>query len=929
MKLKALLILSTSIVITSTAFAVVWEKPVPQTLPLTTVKNTSSGKAVYLYNSDYKGFYYGAYDYGTRASVGNTGLQIKLVELSTGKYCIYYVATKDYASPDAADGIWIDGKRTNYNGWTITPTEGNYFKLAVPAVLKNATLGLLSTAPDTKLNLLAPNAATNGAQIYDTWALVAQEEYQSWYNKNELYLLAVKLGDNIKTAKEQYPDIDLTAEEAVYNNTSSTKNDFETAINSLPRKLKAAAEASASVTNPKDMTALIVNPSFEEGNINGWATKYSTDTGAKENSNATYHVDNADGNYVFNTWSDGFAISQTIQSMPIGVYRLQAMVTSSDDCTNVYLLANGRHEAVTLQANPKTGSKQTYFTTGKIIFFSTDGKVTIGASGSAKDGKSFATEGAWWYKADNFRLTYYGNNADAWTMAIDEYKTTIAIAADTKMTKAVREEWENTLNSLSATDNSSYNSAIETIQNARKAVDENIDVWASYIALANQADQLLKDETYKDDSDDLENYLQYTYKSYIDNLNLTTEEVNAEIASLRDLYEEAKAEAPTGTDVTSMIVNPDFAKGWDHWVHTGSGTVRADNAAKCAEAWNSANFDIHQDIENVPVGVYEVRVQGFYRYLRGNDAWSEYFNPDGIRKTENVSEYITNTPAKIYINENTSPMTNVFDFSVSPEYANDHWTKGDYYTDPNNKKCYPNNMADAGEAFDHGYYETSAIGLVTKKGDKLRIGMKGSSNQGGDSWAIFSRFKLIYKGYDAKVIKTALNNALKTVKTNGLIGADVLAEANAAIAEGNEALSQTESKRMFNALAAIYALNNKILDSETLFNQLVSETENFKKVIESRTGHARQADVTEANNLATDVINAIMNKTFTDAQAVAAMDQMKKMSDRLANSTSIDSVTATDTATNGIYTINGIKVSRLQKGLNIIRTGKGVRKVGR
>ena len=927
MKLKVFLVFGASIVMTSTAFAVIWEKPIPQTIQITTVKNANDGKAVYLYNSDYKGFYHGAYDYGTRASVGNIGLQVKLVQQPSGKYGIYYVANKDYASPDAADGIWIDGKRANFDGWTITPTEGNYFKLAVPAVLKNGTLGLLSTAQDTRINLIAPEAATNGAQIYDTWAMVAPEEYQSWYAKNEVYLLAVKLGNNINFAKEQFPEIDITAEEAIYNNTSSTKKDIEAAINALPQKFKTAAAASASATNPKDMTAVIINPSFEDGSINGWTAKYSDDTGARENLNATYHVDNADGNYVFNTWSAGYPITQTLTSMPNGVYKLEGMVTSSDDCTNVFLLANGKHETVTLQPNPKTNNKTTYFTTGKIFFSTTDGKVTIGASGSAKDGKSFSPTGEWWYKADNFRLTYYGNKADAWNYALSEYKASVAIAENTKVSKTVREDWNNTLNSLSATDEKSYNSALDAIQKARKAVDENLSAWNTYIALANQAEQLLKDETYKDDSDDLETYIKYTYKSYIENLNITTEEVHAEIASLQDLYEEAKAEAPTGTDVTSMIINPDFSKGWDHWEHTGSGTVKADNIAKCAEAWNSANFDIHQDIENVPVGVYEVKVQGFYRYLRGNNAWNEYFNPDGIRKTDGVSDYITNTPAKIYINDNTSPMANVFDFSVAPEYAAAHWTVNDYYTDPNKKRCYPNNMTDAGEAFDRGDYQTSAIGLVAKKGDKLRIGMKGDSNQGDDSWAIFSRFKLIYKGYDEKVIKSALRKAVMEVNTDILIGSDVIAEANKAVNEGNESLKQTDSKRMFNALAAIYALNNKFADSEALFKKLTSETNNFRKVINSKSGSANSVVVTEANNLVSEITNAIANKTFTNAQATEAIKKMEEITKKLSIPASIVNMTAINPDINTIYTIDGVRVSKLQKGLNIIRTSNGVKKI--
>ena len=599
---------------TSTAFAVVWEKPVPQTTPLTTVKNVSEGKTMYLYNADYKGFYHGANEYGTRASVGNTGLPIKIVEQASGKYAIYYVAKKDYASPDGAESIWIDGKRSNYNGWTITTTTDNYFKLAVPAVLKNGTLGILSTAFDTRLNLLTPNAATNGAKIYDTWAMVTTEDYQAWHNLNEVYLVAVKLGD-----------------------TSSNKQQLEAAIKSTVQKLKATIETNASAKKPQDMTLFIVNPSFEDGNTNGWTAKESDDTGAKENTNATYHVDNADGNYIFNTWSAGYAITQTLESMPNGVYKLQALVTSSDDCTNVYLLGNNTYEAITLLGNPKTGSKQTYFTTGEMMFYTTNGKVTIGACGSANDGKSYSKEGVWWYKADNFRLTYYGNAADAWTFALDEYKKTVAIAEGTKVSKPVREEWENTLNNLAPTDAKSYNSAIETIKKARVAVDENIATWTSYIELATQAEQLLKDDNCRDAAIDLKEYLQYTYSPYVEQLDLTTEEIKAEIASLEDLFEEAKTITPAGTDVTSMIVNPDFAKGWDHWVHTGSGTVRADNIAKCAEAWKSENFDIHQDIENVPVGVYEVKVQGFYRYLRGNNAWNAYFNSDGTKKTTGVS----------------------------------------------------------------------------------------------------------------------------------------------------------------------------------------------------------------------------------------------------------------------------------------------------
>ena len=676
--------------------------------------------------------------------------------------------------------------------------------------------------------------------------------------------------------------------------------------------IASTAFAAASVDKPQNMTAKITNPSFEEGNINGWTTKNSDDTGARDNNNATYHVDNADGRYVFNTWSAGYAITQTISSMPNGVYKLQGMVTSSDDCTNVYLLANGNHKAITLETSPKTGRKQTYFTTGEMIFYTTDGQITIGACGSAKDGKSFATEGEWWYKADNFQLTYYGNEADAWTFALDDYKKSIAINAETKVSKTVMEEWESLLNSLSVSDVTSYTSAIETINKEKKVVDANIAVWNTYIELASQAEQLLKDDQYKDAALDLAEYLKYTYQPYITNLNLTTEEVKAEIASLEDLFDESKTLAPAGTDVTSMIVNPDFTKGWESWVHTGTGgNIEAKPEAKCAEAFNSANFDIHQDIANVPVGVYEVRVQGFYRYLRGENAWRQYFNSDGTKKTTGVSEYITNSPAKIYINENTTPMANVFDYSVSPEYAAEHWTKDNYYTDPNGEKCYPNNMTDAGEAFDRGNYETSAIGLVAKKGDVLRIGMKGNSNQGGDSWAIFTRFKLIYQGFKADIIKPELEKAVNKINTEALMGANVVNDAKEAVNNANEALKQADGKVMFDALAAIYAVQSKVETSTALFAELTEKAEAFNETL-SNSEEARQSVIAEASALSLEISSAIEANTYTDEQASAAIAKMENLSKRLAVPASIDTASDEEPAEiTGVITNNSFETGDL------------------
>jgi hypothetical protein len=96
---------------------------------------------------------------------------------------------------------------------------------------------------------------------------------------------------------------------------------------------------------------------------------------------------------------------------------------------------------------------------------------------------------------------------------------------------------------------------------------------------------------------------------------------------------------------------------------------------------------------------------------------------------------------------------------------------------------------------------------------------------------------------------------------------------------------------MFNALAAIYALNDKIADSETLFKELKSKVENFKNVVSNKSGNAYLSAVTEANNLITEITNALNNKTYTDAQAKDAIKKIVSTEKKLSLPASIDSAT--------------------------------------
>ena len=81
----------------------------------------------------------------------------------------------------------------------------------------------------------------------------------------------------------------------------------------------------------------------------------------------------------------------------------------------------------------------------------------------------------------------------------------------------------------------------------------------------------------------------------------------------------------------------------------------------CAEAFSAPEFDLYQVVENAPVGVYEIEVQGFCRNGRGDTAWSNYENQTFYSQPGKF-------PVWVYLNANTTPFVNVFSEPVEEGY---------------------------------------------------------------------------------------------------------------------------------------------------------------------------------------------------------------------------------------------------------------------
>lgn len=179
-----------------------------------------------------------------------------------------------------------------------------------------------------------------------------------------------------------------------------------------------------------DMSGAIGNQSFELGNLSFWNTTMepASDTQVTTNTGA-YVVDASelDGEYLFNSWQSDKStpVTQTISTVPAGIYRLTAKV-ASDPGNRFYLAVNDKPgDRLTISQD------KTHFEEISVEFevtadeAGTDGaSITIGLYPSI-DG-NFNPEltplnlGPW-FKADNFCLQLIGRRMDIkWAMEYPE-----------------------------------------------------------------------------------------------------------------------------------------------------------------------------------------------------------------------------------------------------------------------------------------------------------------------------------------------------------------------------------------------------------------------------------------------------------------------------------------------------------------------------
>ena len=759
--------------------------------------------------------------------------------------------------------------------------------------------------------------------LYNNTSSTAEEMDAATATLKEMTELKAKLKANIEAAEAQ-GFTETAAYREVLTNLDATKAQVEKAINDLAAAVAAWSETHATWENPGDMTTKITNPNFDNASYTGWLGDAPNMTGSGSHGPAN----------VAEKWNATFDTYQDITGLPVGIYALTAKtswrgswadmesgITPASSlyvkqgdvetstpfnyiwaCYNTTPMAGATEFGTTAGENSEThpdadGNDVTYYSPNdpsafrlyeeagfydtKVMFLITDAEASlrIGVKNPEKKGNADN-----WSCFDTFGLTYYGSDATSCQNYINEAMKNFGeyvIEDGTLYTEAYLTAYQAAYSGeKTASTLAEVQAVLDGVNNAKAALDNNIALWKKYVKLLDDAKVMVANDEYKDieETGDLADYLDFDTEDILEKVELTNEELEAEIAKINDwmktIEDKSKQDVYEGKKMTKYIKNPGFdededinsgkAEGWTIDSGTGGNITRGPLGQTnkdlmesalgkmnyCFEAWHRYNWDVWQEVKDLPVGLYELQVQGYVRcevggYTRGDDLVAPY-----------------TSPVYLYMNNAMSQFPSVY--SESPEDIGQEMVKvEDWYSETVNDKPYPNSMGGAAQCFGWGMYKTTAYGLIAKEGDTFRIGVKMNGNQ--DWWCIWDSFELTYHTPDnPDAVKPLLEDAIAKIDLSKPMGKDIYERASQVILDAQAAINANDGAAMFAALNATFDLNAAIIESVALFENLVAKAESLNEAI----GESENQDaINEANALYSTIQTGCDNHTLTDAEA--------------------------------------------------------------
>ena len=873
-RFAALLLFS---VISSVSAFADWTLPVPKASALTTTDS------VYIYNVGTSKFVNQGQAWGTQVIVADgEGIGYLVEPLDSGRYSI---GSKTDGSTGAkyntkrTDGFYwfVNGGGTMYgDGWVgggqkgefiITSQGNNLYTISVPDASDGQVCGVQNDHANDYGTYnpnwgIFPDITYAGNEANCQFEFISRADYAVWKADYARYEAAQSLKSYLDRASAL--GVDVSAEQAVYDNTGSTLEQLNNAISSLEDKIANAA----TWDDPQDVTGkYIVNPT---PTVNGDGWTWSKTGGL------TYDK----GANVAEFWNSaaGTKFEQTISQLPAGVYQLSVQAFTRTGMTSKLFVNQDSVQLAQYADNVvnSRGQANTMFNNGEswdsIFFFTAEpSDVNIGIAVDS-------TNGDHWTVWRGFVLKSFGTSLESFKHLAGNYAPNWE---DTYGSEIFCQQYYDAVASAisSADDATTVEAAIAAYNNTKKAIED----LKTNIALLKKLNQLQSDLDAKNASDyGNDEALQAAIDEAADmynNLEASNEEIQAMIDKMLAAEQNAiNNNVKPGSDITSgKINNPTFSEsetgkeaqedGTYYKVSSKGWTVKGGQENQdgviggasdgVAEIW-AGNGTVKQQIA-LKKGAYELKLKNWYRTVQNrNDAY-RYF------VTKSDSDAIC---AVVYGAGNRAPFKNIFINKFTEDQKGTFTSASGFLKTgyEGDTIWMPNSRANAKELFNspnygQSYYTSSKF-VATGLQDSVTIGIE-IRHALPYSWAVWDNFELIYTGSDvpsltAAIKETAQNNADLAGKA---MSADAKNQLTAAISAANTAATEDAiydaAKAMAAAVPVAEASEDKYIDLAAALDKLNDAIENYTK--------GSQASKDAAAALKTKIETALTDGSIKDA----------------------------------------------------------------
>ena len=443
-----------------------------------------------------------------------------------------------------------------------------------------------------------------------------------------------------------------------------------------------------------------------------------------------------------------------------------------------------------------------------------------------------------WVIFDNFTLTYYGK-VDPFKLELQDLikkndQLYSNIIDDLKANEQVKSNYESTMDAARDAEGD-YENMFNTLKAATEALVASVADYKELAKVMAETRELAdKLEAEHQDWEDLVS----SVSELADDIEAKYEDALADHAYLEEVRDKARnsiidaiadgsVQIKEGDDLTILLKNADFQK-YDTDVHTVPGWEG--KVKELSKQWgdieNYGDYGaghIEQTIKNMPMGAYDITVQGF---VRGNRSKVTLFAGDSKTNFKYVTEEYATEPS-----------------FGTPEDCTGHPYDNVGELEDGTVVYYPNSMQGAAAAFakinpvtGEPFYTNHCRIVLTKAGD-LTIGVDVKEAVDEEIWAIWDNFRIAYAGSSIELFADEIRNRQEAVRNalnddEAFVTQQAAVLADAAISAGDEALAGTSVEDVFAAMNQLEEAEAYIKAAAALAQELAETAEFYGSMLD-------------------------------------------------------------------------------------------------